>query len=233
MSGSYKSRQVRKRERVCVVEPDSPQKEVPVRDSEQGTDSVHGAEGLLSENSDGASSTSDFETPRRLQLGESPCEMGFRAVRAEDPVFVPDTPGMRNMGELRGSNTPFLTSAAQLGKLMASINDTSQCKSEGCEGKLRLKSVELLDMGGDATAHFTCSGGCGTRNVCLPCSEPYKDSQQSVLSVSLQIAFICSGANYAQYERVLGSLGMHPVSDHRFYETIQLLLKHLTGRLFA
>ena len=91
------------------------------------------------------------------------------------------------------------------------------------ERGLRLKSVALLDMGGDATAHFTCSGGCGSRNVCLPCSEPYKDSQQSVLSVSLQIAFICSGANYAQYERVLGSLGMHPVSDHRSYETIQLL----------
>ena len=53
------------RESVCVVEPDSPQKEVPVRDSEQGTDSVHGAEGLLSENSDGANSASDFETPKR------------------------------------------------------------------------------------------------------------------------------------------------------------------------
>ena len=133
-----------------------------MRDSEQGTNSVHGAKGLLSENSDSASSTSNFETPRRRQLGESPCEIGFRGVRAEDPVFVPDTPGMRNLGELRGSNTPFLMSAAQLGKLMASINDTSQCKAEGCEGKLRLKSVALLDMGGDATAHFTCSGGCGS-----------------------------------------------------------------------
>ena len=130
---------------------------------------------------------------------------------------------MRNLGELRGSNSPFLTSAAQLEKLIASINDISQCKSEGCEGKLRLKSIELVGMGGDATAHFTCSGGCGTRNVCLPCSEPYKDSQQSVLSVSLQIAFICSGANYAQYEKVLGSLGMHPVSDQMFYEIIQVL----------
>ena len=112
---------------------------------------------------------------------------------------------------------------------MASINDTSRCKAEECEGKLRLKSVELLDMGGDATAHFTCSGGCGSRNVCLPCSEPYKDSQQSVLSVSLQIAFICSGAHYAQYERVLGSLGMHPVSDHRFmrpFSCSMLLSKH-------
>ena len=179
MSVSYNSRQVRQREResVCVVEPDSPQKEVPVRDSEQGTDSVHGAEGLLSENSDGANSTSDFETPKRQQLGESPCDKGFRGLRTEDPVFVPDTPGMRNMGELRGGNTPFLTCAAQLDKLISSINDTSQCKAEGCEGKLRLKSVELVGMGGDATVHLTCSGGCGTRNVCMPCSQPYKDSQ--------------------------------------------------------
>ena len=36
------------RERESVVDRDSPQKEVPVRDSEQGTNSVHGAEGLLS-----------------------------------------------------------------------------------------------------------------------------------------------------------------------------------------
>ena len=75
-------------ERESVVDRDSPQKEVPVRDSEQGTNSVHGAEGLLSENSDGASGTSDFETPRRRQLGESPCEIGFRGERAEDPVLV-------------------------------------------------------------------------------------------------------------------------------------------------
>ena len=45
----------------------------------------------------------------------------------------------------------------------------------------------------------------------------------SCISVSLQIAFICSGANYAQYEKVLGSLGMHPVSDQMFYEIIQVL----------
>ena len=150
MSVSYNSRQVRQRERerVCVVEPDSPQKEVPVRDSEPGTDSVHGAEGLLSESSDGANSTSDFETPKRRQLGEYPCDKGFRGLRTEDPVFVPDTPGMRNMGELRGGNTPFLTCAAQFDKLISSINDTSQCKAEGCEGKLRLKSVELVGMYG-------------------------------------------------------------------------------------
>ena len=37
------------------------------------------------------------------------------------------------------------------------------------------------------------------------------------------MAFICSGANYAQYETVLGSMGMHPVPDYKFYETIKLM----------
>ena len=37
------------------------------------------------------------------------------------------------------------------------------------------------------------------------------------------MAFICSGANYAQYETVLGSMGMHPVTDYKFYETIKLM----------
>ena len=40
----------------------------------------------------------------------------------------------------------------------------------------------------------------------------------------LQVAFIGSGANYAQYERILGSLGMFPVSGKAFYKkTIQMI----------
>ena len=45
------------------------------------------------------------------------------------------------------------------------------------------------------------------------------------------MAFICSGANYAQYETVLGSMGMHPVNDYTFYETIVLLEGHTTELL--
>ena len=82
-------------------------------------------------------------------------------------------------------------------------------------------------MGGDGTAYFTCSGRCGSRDVTLPCSGTYtykgKDTKQTVMSVSLQIAFLSSGANYAQYENVLGSLGMHPVSHRAFYNTIEML----------
>lgn len=144
-----------------------------------------------------------------------------------DPVFVPDTPALRSLGECRGGNTPFLTSAAQLEKLISSINDTSCCRADGCNGELRLKSVSLEGMGGDGTANFTCSGRCGSRDVTLPCSGMYtnkgEDTKQTVMSVSLQIAFISSGANYAQYENVLGSLGMHPVTHRVFYNTINIL----------
>ena len=45
------------------------------------------------------------------------------------------------------------------------------------------------------------------------------------------MAFICSGANYAQYETVLGSMGMYPVRDYKFYETIELLESHTTKLL--
>ena len=78
---------------------------------------------------------------------------------------------------------------------------------------------------------FVCSGGCRTRDVCLPFSGDHEESKQTVVSFALQVAFICSGANYAQYETVLGSMGMHPVRDYKFYETIELLESHTTKLL--
>ena len=135
-------------------------------------------------------------------------------------MYVPDTPDMRKIGEARGSAAPFPTSAKQLESLISDINRTSSCKAPGCDGELRLKNVELEGMGGDGQAHFYCSGRCGTRDICLPFSETHEESKQTVV---LQMAFICSGANYAQYETVLGSMQMYPVSDNRFYETIKLM----------
>ena len=80
-------------------------------------------------------------------------------------MYVPDTPEMRNIGEARGGNTPFLTSAKQLDSLISDINRTSHCKAPNCNGELRLKDVELVGMGGDGKANFVCSGGCETRNI--------------------------------------------------------------------
>ena len=141
----------------------------------------------------------------------------------KDTEYVPDTPDMRKIGEARGSAAPFLTSAKQLESLISDINRTSSCKAPGCNGELRLKNVELEGMGGDGQAHFYCSGRCGTRDICLPFSETHEESKQTVVSFALQMAFICSGANYAQYDTVLGSMGMYPVSDYKFYESIKLM----------
>ena len=171
---------------------------------------------------DGAESSG---TPCNDSIVDTPIGKG------RDTVYVPDTPEMRNIGETRGGNTPFLTSAKQLDSLIRDINRTSHCKAPNCNGELRLKDVELVGMGGDGKANFVCSGGCETRNICLPFSDIHEESQQNVVPFALQVAFICSGANYAQYETVLGSMGMHHVNDYTFYETIVLLDGHTTELL--
>ena len=145
-----------------------------------------------------------------------------------DSDYVPDTPVRRKLGEMPGGTTPFLTNVVQIQKLINNINATSQCRSKGCNGMLILKHVDLVGMGGEGQAYFSCSGGCDTRNVTLPCSNPYKDSKQTVLSVALQTAFICSGAMHSQYESVLGTLGMHPVSSETFFSTVLLLYDPVT-----
>ena len=81
-----------------------------------------------------------------------------------------------------------------------------------------------MGNGGGGAAHFYCSGGCDSHNISLPCSEPYKDTKTNVISILLQIAFIASGCNYGIYETLLGSLGMHPVSNRDFVKTIEMLL---------
>ncbi len=140
-----------------------------------------------------------------------------------DTDYELDTPGRRRSGEMRGGITPFLTTGTQLEKFVSHINQTSKCMAYSCNGKLVLKNLELVGKGGDGEAYFVCSGGCGERDISLPCSNSYKTSSQTELSVALQVAFLCSGANYSMYENVLGILGMHPVSNKQFYNTIKML----------
>ena len=72
--------------------------------------------------------------------------------KVKDPMYVPDTPEMRNIGEAWGGTTPFLTSAKQLDSLISVINRTSCCKLPNSNGELRLKDVGLVNMGGDGKA---------------------------------------------------------------------------------
>ena len=90
--------------------------------------------------------------------------------RREDPLFVPDTPDMRKVGETRIGTAPFFTCGRQLDRLISDINRTSSCKAEGCNGELILKN---LGMGGDGRAYFYCSGRCG------PCSGTHEESKHA------------------------------------------------------
>ena len=112
----------------------------------------------------------DESTPIGLGHVDTPCSdanVDTPISKVKDPMYVPDTPEMRGIGEARGGTTPFLTSAKQLDSLISAINRTSCCKAPNCKGELRVKDVELVDMGGDGKANFVCSGGCRTRDVCF------------------------------------------------------------------
>ena len=177
---------------------------------------------------EGASEVAGVDMDSSTIVG-TPCSEGVfdrpvvETAFSKDNVYVPDTPDKRNMGGARGGTTPFLTSAKLLESLISDINRASHCKASDCDGELRLKNVELEGMGGDGQAHFYCSRRCGTRDIYLPFSDTHKKSKQTIVSFALQMAFICLGAIYAQYETVLGSMGMYPVADYKFYETIKLM----------
>ena len=81
---------------------------------------------------------------------DTPCS-GFSFEDASDMQYTLDTPGRRILGEMRSGQTPFLTTAAQLERFLAEINNTSKCKAESCNGILVL---ELVGNGGDGTAFF-------------------------------------------------------------------------------
>jgi len=48
-----------------------------------------------------------------------------------------------------------------------------------------------------------------------------ENSKQPLLSITLQVAFICAGCTHADYTKVLGKAsGMCTVKEHEFYATL-------------
>ena len=114
--------------------------------------------------------------------------------RREDPLFVPDTPDMRKVGETRIGTAPFFTCGRQLDRLISDINRTSSCKAEGCNGELILKN---LGMGEHI---FIVLEDVELEIYAFLVRAPTRSR------IVLQVVFICSGASYAQYEAVLGMI---------------------------
>ena len=129
----------------------------------------------------------------------------------------------------RNENRIFIAESRQLVKFVDEVNDAA-CLVADCSGKLQLHSVEQSGMGGAACFAFRCSS-CGGRKVNFD-SSSQRENGSPALSAALQVAFICAGASYAQYKRVLRHFfGMQCVSSNTFYRTIEKMHGHVKSIL--
>ena len=129
----------------------------------------------------------------------------------------------------RNENRIFIAESRQLVKFVDEVNDAA-CLVADCSGKLQLHSVEQSGMGGAACFTFRCSS-CGGRKVNFD-SSSQRENGSPALSAALQVAFICAGASYAQYKRVLRHFfGMQCVSSNTFYRTIEKMHGHVKSIL--
>jgi len=54
-----------------------------------------------------------------------------------------------------------------------------------------------------------------------------ENSKQLLLSITLQVTFICAGCTHADYSKVLGkALGMCTSKEREFYATLELMYPH-------
>ena len=85
-------------------------------------------------------------------------------------------------------------------------------------------------MGGAAGFMFRCTS-CGGREVKFNTSSE-RENGSPALSAALQVAFICAGASYAQYRRVLRhTFGLRCVSGSTFYRRIEEMYEHVKAIL--
>ena len=153
-------------------------------------------------------------------------------IRKPDPEFVLETPERRGFAEFPGgSNGAFVGQTSQLQAFIDQINATSMCASDGCNGLLAPVSITLTGLGGSVEVQYDCTG-CTQRRVSFSSSAHHEASKQTVLGLTLQVAFIAAGSNYAQYQKVLGhALGMFAVSPWQFYETLKCMYPHVKSML--
>ena len=157
---------------------------------------------------------SDYETPQKL------CKL--------DSEFVLDTLNRRGQAEIPGvSNCAFMGQTSQLQAFVDQINKTSKCATPGCNGILKPVTIDLVGLGGAVEIQYSCTG-CVDRHVQFDSSTFHEASQQTVLSLTLQVAFVAAGCRYSQYKKVLAhSLGMYAVRPERFYETLKCMYPHV------
>ena len=134
----------------------------------------------------------------------------------DDTDYEPDDTPSRRMVQCENvstTDTACLVRSASVSAFVREINQTSKCGTHGCNGILECSRVSLLGLGGTIRMSFKCNG----------CSERAIEFNGALgnevgLSCALQVAFLCAGCQYAQYNHVLQEgLGMYSVSDHIFF----------------
>ena len=111
------------------------------------------------------------------------------------------------------------------------INLSSKCAKPSCSGKLKLVSVSMIGQQGCVTLQYDCTG-CAERRVTFNSSIKHETENCTAVGLALQVAFICSGAMYSQYAKVLKNcLGMYCAGKSIYYRTLALMYPHVKGIL--
>ena len=87
--------------------------------------------------------------------------------------------------------------------------------------QLLLVVVEnMKGLGGAVNMTYSCDG-CAIRTATFESSAVSSFRKLNIMK-SLQVAFICAGCTYAQYQKVLeNSFGIHVANNATFYRTLQ------------
>ena len=142
--------------------------------------------------------------------------------RKQDLSFELCTPQRRRAcGESLNSCAAFVGMSSQMIDLINQVNSSSSCNTPGCKGILRPK-CRLSGLGGALEMTFSCSG-CAQRELNFKSSTDH-ETNQPVLGLMLQIAYVTAGCSYSRYHRSLElAMGMHIVSEHQFYQTLEFI----------
>ena len=73
------------------------------------------------------------------------------------------------------------------------MNCTSKCSTQGCSGHLKVVQVKAM---GVVEVSFQCSG-CVAHSLTFSTSVVGEISEQPLLSIALQVAFVCAGCTHA------------------------------------
>ena len=116
-----------------------------------------------------------------------------------------------------------------MSKFIDQITLNSKCITPLCNGTLNLVSVDIIGQQGCVSLQYDCTG-CVERRVNFDSSVEHEAEKCTTVGLALQVAFICSGAMYYQYAKILRNcLGMYCAGKSIYYRTLALMYPMLTA----